>query len=285
MVKLLLRCTERELPTKKQVYDIMMGEIQACLTGLREIGSGYHAYFDMERDMDKVLTQKGKEALSKISLEVKLPPKMKAKRSVICRKIDNYVGEKTKEELKQEIESKNSRLKVEEIIKFKHHTHVFKIIFTSTEMAEIVKREGILCFNMKISNTQIEQEEFIDLLLCFHCYTWEKHSTRECPNGSYERRCSECAGQHDYRECKSTHKQCLNCGGQHRTMSMACPEKRKAMSEKKDKDTENKTLKEHQTYSKVVRQTLDSVTQLNTENSNTGNMFKSSLNHDGCSLT
>ena len=266
MVKLLLRCSERlTLPTKKQVYDVMMGELNSCLTGLRETGNGYNAYFDQERDMDRVLTAKGKAALKKLTLEVRIPPKMKARRSVICRKIDSYVGERSKDEMKAEIEHQNSRLKVDEIVKFKDYTHVFKIVFTSAEMAEIAQSEGIKCFNMKISSSQIQQEEYVDLLLCFHCYKWESHTTRDCPDRAKTQKCSECTEEHNYRDCGNTFKKCINCNGNHRTMSMACPMKKKAISNKINKEENIRIQNEHQTYSRVVKETIDNVTQQNVE--------------------
>ena len=55
-----------------------MGDLKACFTGLKEIPSGYNAFFDQELDMEKVFSDKGREALAKLKLEVKLPPKMKS---------------------------------------------------------------------------------------------------------------------------------------------------------------------------------------------------------------
>ena len=52
---------------------------------------------------------------------------MKAERAIIVRRIDSTVGERSKEELKEEIERCNNGLLVDEVVKFPRHTHLFKI--------------------------------------------------------------------------------------------------------------------------------------------------------------
>ena len=257
--KLLLRCEEGEKPSRKIVYEAILKELQVPLTGLKEINSGYNAFTEYESDIDKLLTQKGTDVLRKIGLSVKVPPKVKAQRSVICRQVDSWVGEHTGEEIKKEIERCNENLKVAEVIKFKSYTHIFKIEFKNIEMAEKAKLRGILCFNVKITSRQIEQETFIDILTCFNCYAYEDHPTSRCPNTN-AKKCSECCGDHDYRQCKSSIKKCINCGGPHRTLAMSCPVKKRHLEEKKKTIEAKKLEKEQATYSQVVERTLETAT-------------------------
>ena len=63
--------------------------------------------------------------MRELGLEVKLHPKIKAEKSIICRKVESIVGEKTKEEIKSEIMRCNEGLKVEEVVKFGYYTLMY----------------------------------------------------------------------------------------------------------------------------------------------------------------
>ena len=85
-------------------------------------------------------------------------------------------------------------------------------------------QNGFHCFNTKIASHQLEKEEFTDILICFNCYKLEDHTSANCPTKEITV-CSECTRNHIFKECSSEFKKCLNCGGPHLTMAMACPKK------------------------------------------------------------
>ena len=158
---------------------------------------------------------------------------MKAERAVVVRKVDSSVGERTAEELRRDIDDNNGGLQVDEVIKFPGHTHVFKIEFQTIAMAEKARQNGLLIFHTRIAPNQIEKEFFVDILMCFNCFALDNHTTEKCPNKNNPVICSECTGNHNFEDCTSITKRCVNCGGPHRTMAMKCPKKKEIAKKKR----------------------------------------------------
>lgn len=259
--KILMRFVDvRKPPDKGKVFELLQGELRVPLTGLKEIKSGYNAFTEMEEDVEQLLTDDARTKLRALGLEVKLPPKVKANRAVICRQIDPFVGERTRDDIQHEIERCNSNLKIAELVKFGQHSHVFKIEFRTSEMAQHVLERGFLCFNMKITPSQIQREEFVDVLTCFRCYRMDNHATKDCPTPDLVV-CSECTGGHSFRDCKSNQKKCINCGGEHRTMAMACPKKKEIIKKKKEEKKTAEKQKTGSTYAEIVKETLKTVAE------------------------
>lgn len=155
---ILMRFTDiKKPPDKRKLFELLQRDLRVHLTALKEVKSGYNAFTEQEGEVQRLLTEEARDKLKTLGLEVKLPPKVKANRAVICRQIDPYVGERSKEEITAEIEHCNSNLRVAELIKFGTHSHVFKVEFTTTEMAQHVIERGFLCCNMRISASQIQR--------------------------------------------------------------------------------------------------------------------------------
>ena len=57
-----------------------------------------------EKEVEKLVSQEGIETLKRIGLTPQIPPQITANRSIICRKVDVWVGSHDKEEMKEEIE-------------------------------------------------------------------------------------------------------------------------------------------------------------------------------------
>lgn len=242
-------------PPRGTVFETIYGMNNVSLVRLIDIKSGYIALCQSEKDVDKILTKEATAVLDKIGIIPKPPPEITSKRSVICRRLDPWVGEHQAEEIKQEINRNHEYARVVEVIKFGQHTHVCKITFETTEMAIKAEQNGLLLFHVAITPDQIEREEYINVQMCFCCYKLEDHTTKECPDLG-NKICSECSQPgHIFNECSSTTKKCINCEGPHRTMSMACPEKKRIIKEKKESRTIEKELKQTATYAKVAQQT------------------------------
>ena len=183
--------------------------------------------------IDRLLTKNATDTLTKLGLKTSVPPKIRAQRAIICRQIDSFVGERGDREIADEIERCNTGLRISLVIKFGTHTHVFKVEFENTQMAERVVANGMLCFNVKISPTHIQREEYHDIQVCFNCYELDDHIQLHCKQPRQDR-CSECTGDHNYRVCNSEIKKCLNCGGSHRTLAMSCPERKHIIKQRKE---------------------------------------------------
>ena len=144
---------------KENIFEAVYLHLNVPLIALRKVRLGFQAITEHQNEIDKLTTPNAKNKLRELGLEVKLHPKVKAEKSIICRKVESIVGERTKEEIKTEIMRCNEGLKVEEVVKFGYYTHVFKIEFETLQDAERAKRHGILCFNTKIADHQMETEK------------------------------------------------------------------------------------------------------------------------------
>ncbi|KAF9756171.1 hypothetical protein NGRA_3296 [Nosema granulosis] len=81
----------RQPPDRAKIFQTVQQQLKLPLTGLRPVKNGFNAFTERKEDVEKLLS---------VDAKVKLPPKIKAARSIICRQIDAYVGEHSKEELK-----------------------------------------------------------------------------------------------------------------------------------------------------------------------------------------
>ena len=126
--------------------------------------------------------------------------------------MDRHIGAKVAQEIKQEIEYENHWANVAQVAKIKDYTHVIKITFDEIKMADIAQQRSMVEFNMSITPSQMEREEYINIQICFSCYKYEEHESRNCTN--QVKKCSECAVEgHTWQECTSGVKRCLNCKG------------------------------------------------------------------------
>lgn len=250
---------------RSKVAEICFGDLNVPLTKIFDTNDGYKAVCKDDEDADKLLTTRAVTAFDNNGLVVVMPPELRAKRSVIARGIDYVIGNQTPDEIKDSIEYHNSWSKIEEVVKFKDYTHVFKIRFTETRMAEKAAQDGFLINNMAVTPQQVEREEFISLLICFQCYRYEEHTTNDCPNKE-TKMCSECANTgHTFRECNNTAKQCINCNrygsenANHRTLAMSCPIKKQLVKNKKEEMTQKKEDKQNSSYATIVKKTIAEV--------------------------
>ena len=150
------------------------------------------------------------------------------------------------------------QIEVVEITKFGSYTHLFKIELQTIEQAQHVLQNGFLCFNTKIASHQLEKEEFTDILICFNCYKLEDHTSANCPTKEIIV-CSECTGKHNFKECRSDYKKCLNCGSPHRTMAMACPKKKDIIQKKRNMVKQKEQDQQEQTYARVAEKTIEKI--------------------------
>ena len=83
---------------------------------------------------------------------------------------------------------------------------------------------------------------------CFKCYAINSHVAKNCSKPESYKVCSICTAEdHTYKDCTSEVKKCLNCDGDHITMSKSC---------KKIKETSSpsSTMNRTESYKKAVEQ-------------------------------
>lgn len=272
-VNVRLKHKDRANPTdRSRLIELAYVNLGVPLTRVFPTNDGYKMICRNDKEADKVLSSEAKKLFFNNGLVVVMPPEMKARRSVFVRKVDPYVGRHSAEEIKAEIERNQPSLRIEEVIKIKDYTHVFKIVFEETAMVEIVLNNGFLAYNMSLTPDKIEREKFTSLLICFSCYKYEDHTTNDCQEKD-KKLCSKCAGDgHTYTECVSASNGCLNCkrNGEpatkfttHSTLAMSCPIKKRIILTKEEQEKRNKETKEKTTYAEIAKQAAREVTANN----------------------
>ena len=241
---------------REDVYATTFGKLQAPLTRLHDCPTGFYALTDDIRNVDKLLTETAIQELAKINLKPMTPPDIRARRSIFIRQVDSTVGQKTADDIKTEIQRLQPDVKVHEIIKIKDYTHIFKIILRDNDSTQRLLTNGLNLFNTRISPTQMTQDTYTHLLICYKCYKFETHATKDCPETRLL--CSEC-GQtgHTYRDCDVNDKNCLNCRQAHRTLAAKCPYRKQTIDNKQQRQTTEQTNRQNQTYVQIARQALD----------------------------
>ena len=137
-------------------------------------------------------------------------------------------------DIKTEIIRLQTWAKIQEVIKIKEYTHVFKLVCKDSDTRQRILTDGLLAFNTNMNPSQMTPEQFTHLLICFNCYQYEKHATRDCTRKNIK--CSECAETgHTFKDCTSSTKRCLNCplnDNYHRTLAARCPYRKQIIDEK-----------------------------------------------------
>ena len=215
---------------KKLLWNRLMN-LNLLIYSIKEPSRNIFIIITSDEIVDRLLTTKIKESLKKDDFEVLTPPEYNAKRTFVLRNLDSLISTVDPEELKNDLEVRNSWLKVTEVIKLPNAPKILKIKAECSEMVKTATEKGVLIYNQSVPPHNIEREIFVYLNPCYHCYKYD-HATDECrtPNITL---CSECAAtNHTYRECQTNTKKCLNCQEPHRTLAARCPVRRRLIKEK-----------------------------------------------------
>ena len=234
---------------------------QVAFNRIIEIKNNFLVITRNQTDADKLLRSEMTKKFEERGYDLVAPPELRAKKTIFIRKLDRHIGDRNSDEIKTEIETQNTWAKVAQVIKIKEYTHVIKVVFDEIKMADVAQERGMVAFNMSITPSQMEREEYINLQICFSCYKYESHETKNCK--TKEINCSECGVTgHTWTECKAGTKQCLNCKGPHRTLAMACPVKKRAMETKRNMLRTERESAGTRTYAGVASAAPSQVTQI-----------------------
>ena len=187
-------------------------------------------------DTDQLFSVDCIKALACIDCRPVLPPDVKAKRTVILRRLDNHIYQQNEDDIVREIQSENSWSEISSIFKYPKFNSV-KITFVNQKMAQKACENGLLIFHLSVPPSHISIENFIMLQICYKCYSYEDHPTSLCKKPKDFSICSLCATVgYNHKVCDSSMKMCINCGEAHGTLSMSCPHRRSIIKAKRKKD-------------------------------------------------
>ena len=88
--KILLRLfSSEQLPTKAKIFDTFQLKLKIPLKSLNQVRPGYQAFTEHQHEIDRLMTTRVKEQLSKTGLEAKLSPKVRVETMIISRRVDS----------------------------------------------------------------------------------------------------------------------------------------------------------------------------------------------------
>ena len=220
----------------------LLQNLEIDVTRYIDLPDGYVAMPEDETNLKKILEGTTISSLDKAGFSVIIPLDMKAKLTLVMKKMDNSVMNATPEQIKQSIELKNPTVKVSQIYKI-DKINMIKVQFQDHTTADKIKANGIKFMNLSVTKDMIEYERFTYIKQCFTCYSYD-HYKANCPNKNVKW-CSECgARNHTYTTCKSKYQRCLNCDGPHRTLANSCHHRKRAVERTQRENEEKEREKE-----------------------------------------
>lgn len=228
MTKIKIKCETPNIATRSAILQIISNYGARCskLVVPSDNKCEFLAYCNSDSDADKVLCQDSIDALSGINCVPVLPLHIKAKRTVIVKRLDQSISENSEADILDELDKQNDFLTVVDLFKFPN-SNIIKITCRNQEMANKCVDTGLKMFHFFVSPTDVALEEYFDVRLCYKCYALDSHLTHQCPEQNDYVICSNCSQLgHNFRSCESTVKTCINCAGPHPTISYSCPKRK-----------------------------------------------------------
>ena len=235
----------KSLPGKRPERDKLLHSLTSfnikCFKLVELKSDIFQVWCNTDSDVDLLFSEACVKELKKIHCEPQLPPEVRAKRTVMLRRIDDIIMSKEERDIIAELQEKNDWLRIADIFVFPN-TPTVKLVFTTNEMAVKALSNGVKLFNLSIPPSNIAQKEYINLIACYKCYTIEDHQAATCNKPKEYKICSICAMTgHTFKQCTSNTKKCINCGGPHSTLAMSCPDRKRIIRERKRNSINQKT--------------------------------------------
>ncbi|KAK8374448.1 hypothetical protein O3P69_018934 [Scylla paramamosain] len=108
-----------------------------------------------EKEVDTVLESAATQTLQSHGFYPILPPEIKARRTIICHKVEQTAFENTKNDIADEIENKQESAKIQDAYKFPNNRNntsgnTLKIQFETISMADKATKQALRLFNEKV---------------------------------------------------------------------------------------------------------------------------------------
>ena len=152
-------------------------------------------------------------------------PKLRARRSVVAKKISIEILKSTEEIIKEELLRVNdwAANHIESINKF-HNLPFLKITLDCIDMKDKCLKLGLNFRHLHIPGHLFENERFKEIKYCYRCYAVNTRIANKCSKPPVYKICSKCSStDHIWSNCTFEEVKCINCGGPHVTRSPSCP--------------------------------------------------------------
>lgn len=205
-------------------------------------------------DVDKLFSEESKTKLGEQHCLPIILPIQKSKRTIILKNCDVNIYNEIETDIQREIMLKNDGIEAVDVFKFPNSKSI-KITLATLEMVRKVFESGLKLFYLSVSKHSIIADTFIALKMCYKCYEIDTHNTSSCDKGRDFKICSLCSSdQHTYRVCNQLNiRKCVNCKGEHSTVSSSCPIRKAKITAKRKELTNRSTYSNISTYSGAVK--------------------------------
>lgn len=266
MARVKIKFKHNNDPRHRQLLLQTLSERNIYATRIITISDGYIVLTRTDDDVDLLLSPEMTAALQAKGFSPLTPPEQKAKRTVILTRLDEYIYRNDEDTLKDEMIDNNTWIEegdIAEVFRFPNSPTV-KVTFSNSTKAKQATEKGFLMCSMSVSPHQVKQEIYINITTCMRCYTMDDHFTNHCSKPREYKICSECSEEgHTWRDCHNTNKKCINCSGDHRTLAMRCPNRKRLITEKKKVIENTPTPTSYSAAAKMTQPSL--VTNINLE--------------------
>lgn len=211
MTKIKITTPGGPTPQKRDLLQQILFDSDIRLLRLINAHDGYYTILQNNEQAERLFTDTVKDRLSSHGFTPLLPLEMRARLTLVLKRLDKQVVSEDADTIKKEISAAVPSCKVEDIYIMKEK-YILKVRFSNHQTANDIKEKGIYLFRLFIAPWQIEYERFTHIKQCMNCYGYG-HTKNECRTEK-QTICSECGSKtHNYRNCNSAHKRCINCGG------------------------------------------------------------------------
>lgn len=248
MVRVKIKTTNSQDPRRKNTLLTILSNNDVFPTNIFPVQDGF-IIVSSDEEQEKIFKDKIKEEFSQEDMNPVIPPELKAKKTVIAFNVNAHIYNNSEDDILNELYTHNSFLEgnIDNVFKFPN-SKTIKITFSQAIYASKATEHGLKLFSMKIPHYQIQQDKFYHIQTCFRCYMIESHTTKDCTKHKEYKICSECAEEgHTWKSCNKESKQCINCGENHRTLSMRCKMRKDVIKMKREEE------KETASYSQITK--------------------------------
>lgn len=234
MTRVKIKQPRKTPDSKRKLLEILAGH-NVFTVDIKDTRDGFIVLPTRDAETDAIFQDDCTKALQLQEFIPVLPPKLKADRTILLFRLDSHIHDNSEEDITDEIYRNNpfTSETIDSTFKFPN-ARIVKITFLSSAIATKAKEQGLLLFNMKVPEYNIKKEEYTEITTCMKCYKLDQHYTIKCPEDSNFKVCSECGSkEHTWRDCSGEKKKCLNCNGQHSTLSYQCPKRKEIVNGKR----------------------------------------------------
>ena len=154
---------ERDKTATRDKLLLVFRENNVKCSSILSVGSSsFDVLCNSDKDTDNVFSDACLRSLAQLDCSPWLPPYIKAMRSVILRRLDSLILEKSNVEFTKELESQNPGLRVDEIYRFANASSI-KVTYKQQNMVQECLQNGLLMYSFSIPAYNISKVDYADV--------------------------------------------------------------------------------------------------------------------------